>query len=154
MLCHPHAAFPLCHNCTDNKVSGSLEFNLIFTLFLERFLSPPRHCARRERKYGNCIIRLLSFLFPLLSGRYCWRKYRRQSSSGNDMTSDKSTDPLAEKNVASSTDEVKFTIAKNAITLKCFLPPRCTKSILLFTESAFRCRRKFATIKAEVFHSF
>lgn len=53
---------------------------------------------------GNWIIRLY-FLFPL---RYCWRKYRREGSSGNDMMSDKSTDPLAEKNTAPSSDEVSL----------------------------------------------
>lgn len=45
------------------------------------------------------------------------------------MTSDKSTDPLAEKNVASSTDEVRFMDARNAITLKCFLPTSSYQTI-------------------------
>ncbi|CRK91028.1 CLUMA_CG004716, isoform A, partial [Clunio marinus] len=42
----------------------------------------------------------------VLTIRYCWLKHRRQGSSG-DMMSDKSTDPLAEKTVASSVDELK-----------------------------------------------
>lgn len=40
--------------------------------------------------------------------RHCWRKHRRQSAMGNDMISDKSTDPLAEKNH----DEVSHKVLK------------------------------------------
>ncbi|XP_070506329.1 location of vulva defective 1 [Chironomus tepperi] len=46
--------------------------------------------------------------------RYCWQKYRRHDC-GNDLISDKSTDPLAEKHVGGSIDEMKST--ESAMTL-------------------------------------
>lgn len=38
------------------------------------------------------------YLFKFYLHRHCWRKHHRQSAMGNDMISDKSTDPLAENN--------------------------------------------------------
>lgn len=71
----------------------------------------PKDKFLRINLHSNC------YNFPIIKSfiysnfhlhRHCWRKHRRQSAMGNDMISDKSTDPLAEKNH----DEVSHKVLK------------------------------------------
>lgn len=68
--------------------------------------------------FCNLIFHLVSFC----ECRYCWRKYHNDDASGHDLTSDKSTDPLAEKHVASTDDvsSLSFHFLDDSTTLREF----------------------------------